>query len=231
MADRKSRQEIHIERNPIEAFLMKKRDYIRSNKKKVYTIVSAVFFTAFITVAVFVYMDNYSVKHYAEYELILENYRQNPLDETVKTKTINDLKELKENTYFGFVPKASSYVLGNIFFEDKNYEAAFTHLNYYVEKTSAKDILHPIALNKAAVALEESGKNEQALSYLLEYSEKAKDSVMMDQVLYNIGRLYVIAGDKLRAGEYFNRLIDTYPDSIFSERAKERLLLMSYNGK
>jgi len=230
MADRK-RQEIHIERNPIEAFLMRKRDYIRSNKKQVYTVISAVFFAAFVTVAVFVYMDNYSVKHYAEYELIIENYRQNPLDETVKEKTISDLKELKENTYFGFVPKASSYVLGNIFFEDKNYEEAFLHLNYYVEKTSSKDVLHSIALNKGAVALEELGKNEQALSYLLEYSEKNKDSVVMDQVLYNIGRLYLMAGDKLRAGEYFNRIIDTYPDSTFSERAKERLFMMSYNRK
>jgi tetratricopeptide (TPR) repeat protein len=231
MAERKSRQEIHIERNPIEAFLMGKRDYIRSNKKQVYTVISAVFISAIIAIAVFVYMDNYSVKHYAAYELIIENYRQNPLDETVKSKTIDDLKKLKENTYFGFVPKASSYVLGNIFFEDKNYEEAFNNLNYYVDKTSPDDALHPIALNKAAVSLEELGKNEEALSYLLKYADKTKDSIVMDQVLYNIGRLYIIAGDKLRAGEYFSRIIDTYPDSTFSGRARERLFLMSYKGK
>lgn len=231
MADKRSRQEIKIERNPIEAFLMKVRDYIRKNKRQVYISVFAVLFVSFATVAVFVYMENYSVKSYSEYELVIENYRQNPLDETVKNKTINDLKELIENTSFGFVPRASNYVLGNIYFEDKNYEDAYKHLNYYVDKTSVRDALYPLALNKAAVALEELGKIEEALSYLLKYEEKNKDSIVMDQVLYNIGRLYNISGDRLRAGEYFNKLMDIYPDSSFSDRAKERLFLMSLNQK
>lgn len=228
MADRISRQDIRIERNPIESFLMKGKDYIKNNKRPVYISIAAVLFAAIITVAIFVYMENYSEKNYAAFEQIIENYRQNPLDETVKNKTISDLKELKESTFMGFVPKASGYVLGNIFFEDKNYEEAFNYLDYYVDKTSSKDALHPIALNKAAVALEELGKNEQALAYLIKYADKAKDSVVMDQVLYNIGRLYIISGDKLRAGEYFNRIIDTYPDSSYAARAKERLLLMTY---
>lgn len=231
MADKRSRQEIKIERNPIEAFLMKVRDYIRRNKRQVYISIFAVTFAAFVTVGIFVYLENYSVKSYSKYELIIENYRQNPLDETVKNKTINDLKTLIENTSFGFVPRASNYVLGNIYFEDKKYEDAYKHLNNYVEKTSVRDVLHPIALNKGAVALEELGKNEEALSYLLKHEEKNKDSIVMDQVLYNIGRLYNISGDRLRAGEYFNKLMDTYPDSSFSERAKERLFLMSFNQK
>ena len=229
MANKKSRQEIKIDRNPIETFLMKVRDYIRSNKRRVYTSVFAVLFVSFVTVAVFVYMEAHSEKSYAKYELIIENYRQNPIDEAVKNKTINDLKELIEETSFGFVPRASNYVLGNIYFEDGKFEDAYNHLSYYVNKTSAKDALHPIALNKAAVALEELGEIEKALSYLIKHEEKNKDSIVMDQVLYNIGRLYNTAGDRLRAKEYFNKLMDMYPDSSYANRARERLFLMSFN--
>lgn len=229
MANKKSRQEIKIDRNPIEAFLMKVRDYIRRNKRQVYISVIVIFFAAFVTVAIFVYMETYSVKSYAKYELIIENYRQNPIDEDVKNKTINDLKELIEDTSFGFVPKASNYILGNIYFEDKKYDDAYKHLNYYVDKTSARDALHPLALNKAGVALEELGKIEEALSYLIKHEEKNKDSIVMDQVLYNIGRLYNATGDRLRSKEYFNKLMDMYPDSSYADRAKERLFLMSFN--
>ncbi len=229
MANKKSRQEIKIDRNPIEAFLMQIRDYIRKNKQQVYISVFSVLFVTIATVAIFVYMEAHSEKSYAKYELIIENYRQNPLDEDVKNKTINDLKELIDETSFGFIPKASNYILGNIYFEDKKFEDSYKHLNYYVDKTSVKDTLHPIALNKAAVALEELGEIEKALFYLVKHEEKNKDSIVMDQVLYNIGRLYNTTGDRLRAREYFNKLIDIYPDSGYANRARERLFLMSFN--
>ncbi|MFA5519067.1 MAG: tetratricopeptide repeat protein [Spirochaetota bacterium] len=229
MANKKSRQEIKIDRNPIEAFLMQIRDYIRKNKRQVYISVFSVLFVTIATVAIFVYMEAHSEKSYARYELIIENYRQNPLDEDVKNKTINDLKELIDETSFGFIPKASNYILGNIYFEDKKFEDSYKHLNYYVDKTSVKDTLHPIALNKAAVALEELGEIEKALFYLVKHEEKNKDSIVMDQVLYNIGRLYNTTGDRLRAREYFNKLIDIYPDSGYANRARERLFLMSFN--
>lgn len=227
MTDRNVKQEIHIGRNPIESFLMRVKDFIRKNKKQVFIVFVAVAFASVLTISIFIYLENFSTKNLVKYEEVIENYRQNPLDETVKKQTIDDLNLIIENTSFGFAPKGANYILGNIYFEDKNFEESYKHFQAYVKKTSVKDALHPLALNKSAIALEELGRIDEALSVLIKYEEKVKDSVVMDQVLYNIGRLYALSGDRLKAGDYYNRLMLVYPDSSFAERAKERLFLLS----
>jgi tetratricopeptide (TPR) repeat protein len=227
MTDRNVKQEIHIGRNPIESFLMRVKDFLRKNKKQVFIVFAAVGSASVITISIFIYLENYSTKYLVKYEEIIENYRQNPLDETVKKQTIDDLNLIIEDTSFGFAPKGANYILGNIYFEDKKFEESYKHFQAYVKKTSLKDVLHPLALNKSAIALEELGRVDEALSVLVKYEEKAKDSIVMDQVLYNIGRLYALSGDRLKARDYFNRLMLVYPDSSYSDRAKERLFLLS----
>jgi len=227
MTDRKIKQEIHIGRNPIESFLMKVKDFLRKNKKRVLIVAASVTFASVFTISIFVYLENFSTKNLVKYEEILENYRQNPLDEAVKKQTIEDLNLIIDNTSFGFAPKAANYILGNIYFEDRKFEESHKHFQAYVRKTSTKDALHPLALNKSAIALEELGRIDEALSVLTKYEEKVKESVVMDQVLYNIGRLYAISGDRLKARDYYNRLMLIYPDSAFADRAKERLFLLS----
>ena len=227
MTDRKVKQEIQIGRNPIESFLMRVKDFIKRNKKRVLIVFVSVTFTSVLVISIFVYLENFSTKNPVKYEEIVENYRQNPLDETVKKQTIEGLNLIIDNTSFGFAPKAANYILGNIYFEDKKFEESHKHFQAYVQKTSVKDALHPLALNKSAIALEELGRIDEALSILIKYEEKVKDSVVMDQVLYNIGRLYALSGDRLKARDYYNRIILVYPDSSFADRAKERLFLLS----
>ncbi len=227
MADMKVKQGIHIDRNPIESFLMRVKDFAKKNKRQVLIFFAFVTFASVLIISIFLYLENFSTKNLVKYELIVENYRQNPLDETVKKQTIDDLNLIIENTSFGFAPKAANYILGNIYFEDKKFEESYNHFQAYVQKTSLNDALHPIALNKAAIALEEQGRIDEALSILIKYEEKAKDSIVMDQVLYNIGRLYALSGDRLKARDYYNRLMLAYPDSSFADRAKERLFLLS----
>lgn len=227
MTDRKVKQEIHIGRNPIESFLMRVKEFVKKNKKHVFIIFASLTVALVAAISIFLYLENFSTKNLVRYEEIVENYRQNPLDETVKKQTIDDLNLIIENTSFGFAPKAANYILGNIYFEDKKFEESYKHFQAYVKKTSVKDALHPLALNKSAIALEELGRIDEALSLLTRYEEKVKDSVVMDQVLYNIGRLYALSGDRLKARDYYNRIILVYPDSSFADRAKERLFLLS----
>lgn len=227
MADMKVKQGIQIERNPIESFLMRVKDFARKNKRQLFILFASVVFALVVAISIFVYLENFSTRNLAKYEEIIEFYRQNPLDETVKMRTIEELNGIIDNSSFGYAPKAANYVLGNIYFEDRKFEESYKHFNAYVNKTSAKDVLNPLALNKSAIALEELGKIDEALSVLIKYEEKVKDSIIMDQVLYNIGRLYAASGDKLKARDYYTRLMNTYPDSSFAERAKERLFLLS----
>ena len=227
MADMKVKQGIQIERNPIESFLMRVKDFARKNKRQLFILFASVVFALVVAISIFVYLENFSTRNLAKYEEIIEFYRQNPLDETVKMRTIEELNSIVESTSFGFAPKAANYVLGNIYFEDKKFDESYKHFQAYVKKTSVTDALYPLALNKSAVALEELGKIDEALTVLIKYEEKVKDSVVMDQVLYNIGRLYAVSGDRLKARDYYNKLMLTYPDSSYADRAKERLFLLS----
>jgi len=85
----------------------------------------------------------------------------------------------------------------------------------------------PLAVNKAAICLEEMGKYDQAISLISKHSENKDFLVIMDQMIYNTGRLYALKGDTAKAREFFNQLRIDYPQSPYAEKARERLFLLT----
>ncbi len=227
MANNKGRHDIEIHRNVIEQFLMKMRDFIKQNNKRVLYVFSGLILVFVIIVSVFVYIDGSSTDSRVKFEAVVEHYRSDPMNNDVQLKTINDLNALIEENSFGFARKMSYYVLGNIYFERKDYKSSLKMFNEFADESSSDDLFIPIAKNKAALSLEESGDTDGALKMFLEIEADSADSVIMDQVLYGAGRLYAVKGDTVKAREYFSRVMITYPESSFSSRAKERLFLLS----
>ncbi|MCK7484083.1 MAG: tetratricopeptide repeat protein [Candidatus Moduliflexus flocculans] len=116
-----------------------------------------------------------------KFELVIDNYRSDPLNQEVKDKTIVELQGLIAGTKFGFVHEMSHYFLGNIFFNDKKYGEAYSMYEAFIKKSS-DDVFRPIAVNKAAICLEEQGKIDEAIALLNKYESDNADSIAMDQI-------------------------------------------------
>lgn len=225
MADKRVKNSIEIERSVIEQYLMSVKEFVKRNGRNVRLVIISFFILLVIAVSVFVYIDRSSASAFKKYEAIVDTYRMNPEDRAIKDKTISDLRALINSTKFGHAHQMSFYVLGNLLYEDAKYGEAFDMFNAFIKKSSSDELFIPIAVSKASVCLEEQGKIDEAIGLLLKFEEDNKESIVMDQVLYNTGRLYSVKGDMQKAREYFNKVLSTYPDSVFSERARERLFL------
>ena len=227
MAKIKKKSSIEIERNPIEKFLMSVKDFVKNNRRKVVTVSISVLVILVISLTAYVVLMGSSEKQLIKFEVIIDNYRSDPVNQDVKNKTISDLQNLISDTKFGFVHEMSHYFLGNILFTEKKYDEAFKMFEKFIKKSSDKDVFIPIAVNKAAICLEEQGKIDDAISLLNKYESDNTDSLALDQIYYNTARLYSLKNDQIKSREYFNKVITKYPESVYAERSRERLLLLS----
>jgi len=239
MPEIKKKSNIEIERNPIENFLMYVKDFLKSNRKK--AVYSAVFILALflISLTVHLFLARSSEKEMVRLEIIIDDYRNSIAAENIgpgyseKTvisetnkETIMKLNNLISETKFGFVNRMCRYWLGNILFEEKRYGEAYQAFDIFIKKSS-DNVLVPIAINKAAICLEEDGQIDNAVALLNKYIGDSKNKISMDQMYYNLGRLYQLSNNQIKAREAFKHIVDEYPESVYANRSKERLFLLS----
>lgn len=227
MAKIKKKSTIEIERNPIEKFLMAVRDFTKNNRKKMLTVSISCVLILSASLTAYVLITGSSEKNMIRFELIIDNYKSDPSNNETRQKTIADLQKLISDTKFGFVHQMSHYFLGNLYFTEKKYNEAYAMFELFIKKSSDNEVFIPIAVNKAAICLEEQGRIDDAITFLNKFEEDNPDNIVMDQISYNLARLYYLKNNQIKAREYFTGVISKYPDSIYAERSRERLLLLS----
>lgn len=227
MTDNKKKSVIEIERSPIERFLMSFKEFSKNNRRAVLFGSLAVILLLALSLTAYTLLTRSSEKELIKFEVIIDNYRSDSMNVEVKNKTISELQNLIASSRFGFVHEMSHYILGNIYYSDKKYSDAYNMFEAFIKKSSDKEVFVPIAVNKAAICLEEQGKIDEAIAFLNKYEADNSDSIALDQVYYNTARLYSLKNNQIKAKEYFNNVITRHPDSIYAERSKERLFLLS----
>ena len=219
---------IEIERNVIEQFLMDAMDLVKKNRKwVVYGCIGLLAVTVMLIIAV-VAADYVSARDESRFEKIMENYaRYSAVSDREKIKaTIADLKKFIDTTYFGFPHTMAFYALGNLYYSEKEYLEAKTYLVRFADKDSGSH-LAPLALMKAAIALEEAKDLKGALELYLRLENKYAESIIADQIFFNMARVYEKMNDALNSRKYYNRVISGFPESAFVSQAKKRLFTLS----
>jgi len=227
MADNKKKSVIEIERSPIERLLMGLKEFSKHNRKVVLVVSLSAVIAIAAALTVYTFLTRSTEKDLIKFESIIDNYRSDSMNVEVKDKTVAELQNLIASTRFGFVHEMSHYFLGNIYYTEKKYNEAYNMFEVFVKKSSDKEVFVPIAVNKAAICLEEQGKIDEAIALLNKYESDNSDSIALDQIYYNTARLYSLKNNQIKAKEYFNNVISRYPDSIYAERSKERLFILS----
>ncbi|HDP80351.1 MAG TPA: tetratricopeptide repeat protein [Spirochaetes bacterium] len=224
------KREIEIRRNVVERALMASRDYIVRHRR--YFIYGAAGLLAAIVLAVggFVYYESREQKELAVFEKILYDYQTSAVaSETEKKdllkKTADELEKVVGSSLWGYVHRNGYYIIGGLYYNEGMFEEA---KGYYLKfaRTSPGSFFAPLGLQQAARSCEAMEKPAEALEIYKKLEKKYGKSVVADQIFFDLGRLYLKQGDQFKAREYYTRVMNEFPRSPFSQKARERLMLI-----
>jgi len=227
MANKKSGRNIEIQRNVIERYVMTVRDFVRENKRIVKYVTIGVLTAVVILIAADLFYGRISSNERGRLDSVMDTYRAGSADPEVAAKCREELIALVKDAKTGYAKDMGTFLLASILFDEKKYQESLEFYLRFADGSSSDKLFIPLAVNKAAVCLEEMGKYDQAITLISKYSENKDFLVIMDQMMYNTGRLYALKGDNAKAREFFNQVRTDYPQSPFAEKAKERLFLLS----
>jgi tetratricopeptide (TPR) repeat protein len=227
MANRKSGRNIEINRNVIETYIMNIKDFVRANKKAVKYTASAIIVLAIVLIGADFYYGHMLSKEKGQLNAIMDTYRSGSDNPGIAAECRKDLVRLVSEAKTRHVRDMGIYLLASILFDEKKYQESLERYLEFIDESSSDTLFVPLAVNKAAICLEEMGKYDQAISLISKYSENKDFLVIMDQMIYNAGRLYALKGDAAKAREFFNKLRIDYPQSPYAEKARERLFLLT----
>ena len=220
-------ERIDIERNVIERFLMQVKSYVKQNRKLVITSLLGLLAFIIIVIAAVVAVNMIIERDQKRFEKIMNDYAMySMMGQKDKLPGIkSDLIKFVDSSYFGFPHTMAYYVLGNSYYDDKDYKKADEYLRIYARKDSSS-IFAPLALIKAAVAREEMNDLKGALELYRELEDKYAASVIADQIFFNYARVYGKKNDLFNSKKYYTRVITLFPDSSFANLARKRLFML-----
>jgi tetratricopeptide (TPR) repeat protein len=220
-------KKIEIERNVIERFLMNAKDAARKNRKLVLYSMAGVLLVLIIIITAIVVTENVNARNEQRFEKILNDFGKYAAEKNEEkiNGVIAELKKFTDSTYFGVTRSMAFYLLGNIYYEKKQYREASVFLVKFADR-EPKTSLAPLAMLKAAVALEEAGDLKGAKQMYGRLEDKYSDSIVADQIYFNMARLYASMKDIVNSRNYYKKVISSYPDSAFSMEAKKRLFML-----
>ncbi len=224
-----STRKIEIERNLIERFLMGVKDRYKSNKKPlIYSFISILIVVALIISGV-VYYRNREKVELEQFEKILDRYSTSDQNDLKNIqKTINDLNALIDSSLWGYVNENGYYVVAGLYLSINNQKEGKKYLLKFVDK-SPSSFFAPLALHRAGIASEELGDINDAFRIYQRLEKEYQNSIIADEIFYDLGRINQVKGNLLKAKEYYNKVISEYPISVFASKAKKRLLLLGYH--
>lgn len=227
MANKKSGRNIEIKRNVIERYVMTVKEFVRENSKKVKYATAALFAVIAILIAADFFYGHIASKERGRLDAIMDTYKAGSENPDTAAKCREDLILLVKDAKTSHVKDMGTFLLASILFDEKKYQESYEYYLEFARESSSDTLFIPLAVNKAAVCLEEMGKYDQAITLISKYSENKDFLAVMDQMMYNTGRLYALKGDSAKAREFFNLVRTDYSQSPYAEKAKERLFLLA----
>lgn len=225
-------REIEIQRNPIERVLMAAKDIIRKNRRGFLYGLIGVIAAAGVAIGLAVYFSHRAGVELAKFEAVMEEYRAtaalDPDTRAAKAGEIAEkLKAIIDGSWLGYVNSYGKYYLGAVYFENGRYAEAKECYRAFGSKSSS-EIFAPLALQQAARCAEMQGNLKEALEIGASIEKRFSESELADQILYDIARLNQRNGDIFKAREYYNKIIISFPQSLYAKKAKDSLFLLGY---
>jgi tetratricopeptide (TPR) repeat protein len=123
----------------------------------------------------------------------------------------------------------SNYVAMKLFanadmlLEQHLYEQSFKIYDSIAQKFPTSGLLDEIDLRKATAYMEQ-GNWDKAIFYLNDIVSYHADDILIDDALYNLGKIYEEhKSDTTKALEYYKKILFEHPESLYNSDVRERI--------
>jgi tetratricopeptide (TPR) repeat protein len=95
-----------------------------------------------------------------------------------------------------------------------------------------KDTVAGNYLFEAANLAQKLDKNQRAIELFINFHDGFRNSDRCDDAVYNVAYIYdAKLNDKKKAAEYYNKVIEMYPQSMWAEQARGALQILNMTDK
>jgi len=221
------------EPTPKERFLNSLSNFIQTNKVILIILVSAI--AAFLIAFAVISEVNKSIieksttlaeqvqQDYSDWISETEESKKNELESSI-LEQIDEILEKYSRRYAG---QRVLFVRGNVFFEKEEWEQSANDF-LTVAGDFPESYLAPISMVNAATAYEEAGMIDKAIEVYNNYIDKYEEFTYdIPRALFTLGRLYELKDDVESAKDTYNKLIDNFPSSGWTNLVRNRIIYLN----
>jgi predicted negative regulator of RcsB-dependent stress response len=204
------------------------RDYISENKKRFYSIVSAIAIAAVLAFGIYMYWSHYQYSAKTMYSAAWKNVTQNVVtNPEAALINIKDFQGLIDKYPHSWSARMAYYHMGNIYYNAGELDNAIAAYKKFVGfRMSNKAGLRFLALTSIGYCYEAKKDYKSALDYF----EKAQKSnnVGFESIGYsNIARIHELLNDKEKALENYHKALDDASDASKAIFIKHKISSLS----
>lgn len=191
-------------------------DYIAENKKRFYSIVTAIVLASLIAFGIYMYWSHYQNSAKEMYFKAQNNLTKNPDTPESLASNIKLYQELIDKYPRSWSARMAHYHLGNIYYHAGEYEKAITDYKKFVSsRVSDNSGIKFLALSSLGYCYEAKQDFKSALEYF-EKAQKSKNVGFESMGFSNMARIYEQMNDKKNALDNYKKALEktTEPSKV-----------------
>ena len=192
-------------------------EWIKINRKQVFTTLISVIVVALIIVFVCVRIHLVNVAASDELNFATATISSGDLDKGLDLldKVIDNYKNTPA-AYRALLMKTNNLIY------QKKFDEAENLLKIYIEKAKPK-IVRPIGYPLLITIYDDTNNIEQAIAISKEFLSKYPDNYLAPSVMDNMARLYELSGKTEEAKQVYKDIVDKFFGTIYANKASDKL--------
>ena len=228
--------------NPIKDFIILLLTFFRKYSREILITLSGVILAVIIfsIVAIVFSVKTKSSLEYFEIGLAkYEKISEAPKDDSLTAVKISPVQKARnalqafqeaEKKSIGKYKNLSILYQGHCHIMLREYSKAVSKFKKYIKKSGNK-LLKPFVMRELGIGYEELGETEKAIQIYKDIQKKYPDSSVKTSLFLDIARCYKSMGKYDLSEEYYNKIIEFSPESVWVENAKKGLVLLKLEKK
>jgi tetratricopeptide (TPR) repeat protein len=210
----------------VSIFLMKIRAFIETHLSRIYLGAGAVAVLFLIAVGVYFYQTNYENKAFSLYHGVLAA-RMKAGSPAGDEAAIKGLKELISKYPRSNAAALGHYRLGNLYYSRRDYDAAKTSYQEFINLASSDNDLITLSYNGLGACEEQKKDLKKALEFY-ELAMSTKTAASFEALNYaSAARVYEGMKDNKKAVEFYQKALSKTTDPVMTILIKRKLSALS----
>jgi len=222
MAKRKISRKKLLQQDEFLSTAEKLMGYIQDNPTKTAAVVGAVFF-----VIAMIFGTNFYLDYRTEKILVMGDeatllYQEAREDSSRIPEALEKLESVYQKYPRTISGQTALYNAANLYYSQNDYQKALDNYSLLAEKHPGNEFVYPLALQSMAYCNEQLGNYQEARENF-EKLLSLEVELSRAQLYMDLGRIYESLGEVEKARASYQEVLDSYPDSTWSEMAESRL--------